>query len=53
MLDNIVVMPTGMIAAILLMYRKGISEDMLVKKMEWLSAQILSRGAKIGSIHDS
>jgi glycerol-3-phosphate O-acyltransferase len=37
MLDKIVVMPTGMVSSILLMHRKGITEDMLVKKMEWLS----------------
>ncbi len=30
-------MPTNMVAAILLMYRKGISEDLLVKCIEWLS----------------
>lgn len=33
MLDTIVVMPTSMVSAILLMHRRGITEDMLVQKM--------------------
>ena len=45
-------MPTSMVAAIILMNRKGIQEEQLVKKIEWLANQILVRGGKIGSIND-
>ena len=30
-------MPTNIVSAILLMYRNGISEDLLMKYVEWLS----------------
>lgn len=37
MTDKIVIMPTSMVASILLMNRKGISDDQLVTGVEWLS----------------
>jgi glycerone phosphate O-acyltransferase/fatty acyl-CoA reductase len=37
MIDSIVVMPTSMVSTLLLMHRRGVSEDDLIKKMEWLS----------------
>jgi hypothetical protein len=37
MIDRLVILPTNMVAAILLMYRKGISEDILIKCIEWLT----------------
>ena len=51
--DNLVVMPTAMIASILLMHRRGISEDGLSEKAEWLMKQILLRGGKIGSADEN
>ena len=53
MLNKIVVMPTGMVSALLLMHRRGISEDLLIKKMEWLSHQLQIRGAKTANINVS
>lgn len=46
--EHTVIMSTAIVAAILLMYRKGISEDQLVKKTEWLVKEIEIRGGKIG-----
>jgi len=37
MTEKIVIMPTSMVASILLMNRKGISDDQLVSGVEWLS----------------
>jgi glycerone phosphate O-acyltransferase/fatty acyl-CoA reductase len=53
MLDKIVVMPTSMVSALLLMHRRGISEDLLIKKMEWLSEQLQIRGAKTANMNVS
>ncbi len=39
-----------MVAAILLMHRKGITEDTLVEKVQWLSEELLLRGSKIGAL---
>lgn len=39
-------MPTGIVSALLLMNRRGITEDQLIKRFEWVSKQIGLRGAK-------
>lgn len=36
-----------MVAAILLLYRKGITEDQLLKKISWLGMLLITRGATI------
>jgi len=46
--DNLVVMPTAMVASIFLMHRRGISEEGLSEKVEWLTKQIILRGGKVG-----
>ena len=46
-------MPTNIVAAILLMHRKGISEDLLVKNVQWIAQELLSRGIKIGNINEN
>ena len=51
--ERLVIMPTAIVAAIILTQRKGISEDILVEKVEWLSRQLILRGAKIGSMNES
>ena len=51
--EKLVVMPTAIVAAIILTQRRGISEDILVEKVEWLSRQLILRGAKIGSMNES
>ena len=42
-----VVMPTSMLAAIILMFRGGIDRAGLKLKMEWLHNEILSRGERV------
>ena len=37
LIDKMVVMPTGIVAALLLMNRRGITEDQLIKRFDWLS----------------
>ena len=42
-------MPTNMVASILLLYRKGISEQELQQKISWLGMIINERGANFGN----
>ena len=44
-------MSTGVVSAVLLMHRKGITEDLLLKTVHWLSKYILKKGFKIGGIN--
>ena len=39
-------MTTSMIAAIILMSRKGFMEPILISKVEWLIKEIVKRGSK-------
>jgi glycerone phosphate O-acyltransferase/fatty acyl-CoA reductase len=39
--------PATLVAAILLLYRKGITEDQLLKKISWLGMILINRGATI------
>jgi hypothetical protein len=41
-------MSTPIIATILLMHRRGISLDMLIKRVSWLYDEIKARKAEIG-----
>mmetsp|Transcript_41764 Transcript_41764/g.55035 ORF Transcript_41764/g.55035 Transcript_41764/m.55035 type:complete len:82 (+) Transcript_41764:2558-2803(+) len=41
------IMPTTLVATILLLYRKGISEENLLNKIMWLGMACLQRGAKL------
>lgn len=40
-------MTTSMIAAIILMSRKGIMEPILISKVEWLIKELIKRGSKV------
>lgn len=51
--EKLVIMPTAIVAALLLTQRKGISEDLLVEKVEWLGNELLIRKAKIGSMNEN
>jgi hypothetical protein len=42
-------MPTTMVAALVLLFRKGISRDELTRHIEWLSMLINERGANFGN----
>ena len=46
-------MSTGVVSAVLLMYRKGISEDNLIKTVSWISKYIIRKGYKIGGINEN
>jgi len=48
--ENLVIMPTALVAAILLMHRRGVSEDELITKVEWLRDEIMIRGFKVGGM---
>lgn len=49
MMDNLIIMPTSICASILLMHRKGISEDELQKQVEYLISALRVRKAIIPS----
>mmetsp|Transcript_32012 Transcript_32012/g.31710 ORF Transcript_32012/g.31710 Transcript_32012/m.31710 type:complete len:821 (-) Transcript_32012:23-2485(-) len=48
--DHIMIMPTSLVAAVLLMHRRGVSDDELVSKVEWLRDEIKIRGWKVGGV---
>lgn len=48
--ENSAIMPTALVAAILLMHRRGVSEDELISKVEWLCEEIKARGYKTGGL---
>lgn len=47
--NHVRIMPTNLVSAILLMYRRGISEDQLVKKVAWLGLALNQRGAVVAT----
>ena len=47
--ENIRIMPTTMVASIVLLYRKGITFRELTKKTEWLGMILSERGVKFGN----
>lgn len=46
-------MSTGVVSAVLLMYRNGISEDQLIKTVNWIAKYIIKKGYKIGGINQN
>eukprot|EP00742_Colponemidia_sp_Colp-10_P010413 GILJ01011431.1.p1 GENE.GILJ01011431.1~~GILJ01011431.1.p1 ORF type:complete len:1177 (+),score=214.25 GILJ01011431.1:40-3570(+) len=46
--EGLLYLPTQMVATMLLMHRRGISEDLLIKRVEWLRDQIALRGGRLG-----
>lgn len=49
--EKVVIMSTGLVSAVLLMHRKGITEDLLIKTVHWLAKYIVKKGYKIGGIN--
>lgn len=47
---NLRIMPTTIVASLILLYRNGISRDELAKKTTWLTLVINDRGARFGSV---
>jgi hypothetical protein len=51
MTERLVILSTGIVSCVLLMNRKGISEDNLVKSVNWIAKYILKKGYRIGGIN--
>jgi glycerone phosphate O-acyltransferase/fatty acyl-CoA reductase len=48
--ENMAIMPSTLLSAVLLMHRRGVSEDELIKKVEWLRDEVRFRGFKTAGI---
>lgn len=48
--ENLIVMPSALIASVILAHRKGLNEENLHAKVEWLVDQLQLRKIKIGAI---
>ena len=46
--EGLVIMPTAMVSSVILLHRKGISEENLHNKIEWLVDQLQMRKTKVG-----
>ena len=46
-------MSTGVVSAVLLMHRRGISEDNLIRTVNWIAKYIVKKGYKIGGINEN
>jgi glycerol-3-phosphate O-acyltransferase len=44
-IENQVIMTTSLVSTIILMYRKGINTDLLLKRIQWLYIELKERGA--------
>ena len=53
MTDKLVVLSTGIVSCVLLMNRKGITEENLVKSVNWITKYIVKKGYKIGGINEN
>jgi glycerol-3-phosphate O-acyltransferase len=51
MTEKLVVMNTGIVSCVLLMNRRGITEDDLIKNVNWIARYILKKGYRIGGIN--
>ena len=51
--NGIVIMSTSIVSSVLLMHRKGISEDALIKFVNELVKYILKKGYKVGGFTDN
>jgi len=48
---KLVVMPTAVVASVILMHRKGIKDDQLVSKVEWIAQELEKRGVKTATVN--
>jgi hypothetical protein len=44
-------MSTGIVSAVLLMYKNGVSEEKLIKTVNYLVKYIIKKGYKVGSLN--
>lgn len=45
-----VILPTCIVASVILMHRKGVTQDMLIQQSHWLGNELVKRNKKIGSV---
>lgn len=48
--ERLVIMPTALVATVMLMQRRGVSEDELVSRVEWLRDKIIHKGVRVGGL---
>lgn len=48
--QNLVIMPTAMLAAVLLTHRRGLGEDELIAQCNWLRDEVEAHGYKLGGM---
>jgi glycerol-3-phosphate O-acyltransferase len=53
MTHGIVIMSTALVSSVLLMHRKGISEEELIKTVNELAKYILQKGSKVGGVNEN
>lgn len=51
--SKLVIMSTSIVCTAILMSRKGITEDLLMKNVHWISKEVIARGHKIGGINEN
>jgi glycerone phosphate O-acyltransferase/fatty acyl-CoA reductase len=53
MTNGIVIMSTALVSSVLLMHRKGISEDALIRYVNEIVKYILAKGYKVGGVNEN
>lgn len=53
MTSGIVIMSTAIVSSVLLMHRKGISEELLISTVNELAKYILKKGYKVGGVNEN
>ena len=51
MTKGVVIMSTALVSSVLLMHRKGISEEDLIKTVNELAKYILKKGHRVGGVN--
>jgi hypothetical protein len=49
--DGIVIMSTAIVSSVLLMHRKGIEEDALIKMVNEIVKYVLKKGYQVGGVN--
>jgi len=53
MMGSIVIMSTAIVSSVLLIHRKGISEDQLIKTVTDITKYILKKGHRVGGVNEN
>ena len=51
--EKLVIMSTSIVCSAILMNRRGVTEEMLMKNVHWISKEVQNRGYKIGGINEN